>query len=466
MTRILFSFVFLYFLISVISCKKESFITDQNAQLSFSADTIHFDTVFTSTGSVTHFFKVFNNNNQRLMLNRIKLMGSDTSYFHTNIDGVPTSELTNISMEANDSLYVFVTVTIDPNNTQLPFIVTDSIMIEYNNNHRFVQLEAFGKNARFLRGHTVTSNEVFNNQFPYIILDGLQVEAGATLRINAGTELYFHANAPLLVDGTLEANGTVTQPILFTGDRLDYYYRDLPGSWPGIYFTGNSINNQLIFCKIKNTYRGISVHNPSLNMNNKVVMKQTIIERAYDAGIHLQNTSANISNSLVYNCGTNVRIRAGGQYQFTHCTLASYSNSTLFRINPVVSIFNYTNEGGIINSGDLNCNFTNSIIWGENGIADNEIETGQEGTDDFVLNFNYCLYKAHSIPLLANFESCMQNINPEFDQIDAAENIYQFTISSDTAPGLDSGISTSYVKDLKDENRNVGAPDLGAYEKQ
>ena len=65
MTRILFSFVFLYFLISTISCKKESFITDQNAQLSFSADTIHFDTVFTSTGSVTHFFKVFNRKTKR-----------------------------------------------------------------------------------------------------------------------------------------------------------------------------------------------------------------------------------------------------------------------------------------------------------------------------------------------------------------------------------------------------------------
>lgn len=466
MNRILFAVIIAYCTVSVLSCKKESFITDQNAQIYFSADTIHFDTVFTSTGSVTHFFKVFNNNDRRLMISRIKLMGSDSSFFHTNINGVPTTELSNISMEANDSLYVFVTVTINPDNAQLPFLVTDSILVEYNGNQRFVQLEAYGRNARFLRNYTVSSNEVFNNTYPYVILGELSVDEGATLSINAGTELYFHADAPLIVNGTLKANGTFSQPIVFSGDRLDEYYRDLPGSWPGIYFLNNSSNNTLTFCKIKNTYRGISVHNPSVNANNKVVVKQTIIERAYDAGIYLLNTSADISNSLVANCGTNVRIRAGGHYQFTHCTLASYSSNTLFRIYPVVSVYNYTDEDGTILSEDLDCTFTNTIIWGENGIAENEIETGKEGVDNYNLQFINCLYKAQNTPPFANFVSCIENEDPEFDQIDVAENIYQFTITSNNAPGLDNGTPTSYLKDLNDQNRNVGAPDLGAYEKQ
>ncbi len=47
-----------------LACKKDSFITG-NANLSTSADTLHFDTVFTTIGSVTHYFRIFNDNDQK-----------------------------------------------------------------------------------------------------------------------------------------------------------------------------------------------------------------------------------------------------------------------------------------------------------------------------------------------------------------------------------------------------------------
>src|SRR5699024_3344997 len=109
--------------------------------------------------------------------------------FTTNIDGVATPELRDIEIAANDSIYVFVTVTIDPNAAQIPFIVSDSILVEYNGNNRFVQLEAYGKNARFLRGETLITNTTFNNDLPYVILEGLRVDTNVTLTINPGTEL-------------------------------------------------------------------------------------------------------------------------------------------------------------------------------------------------------------------------------------------------------------------------------------
>jgi hypothetical protein len=82
-------FLFFFFLISLIifSCKKDSFITSHDAKLNTSADTLFYDTVFTSTGSVTQSFKIFNDNNQKLKLSSLKLSGGDLSDFKINVDG-------------------------------------------------------------------------------------------------------------------------------------------------------------------------------------------------------------------------------------------------------------------------------------------------------------------------------------------------------------------------------------------
>ncbi|HXS56850.1 MAG TPA: hypothetical protein VN726_12055, partial [Hanamia sp.] len=56
--------LFLIFFSAILffSCKKESFTTSGDARLYTSADTLAFDTVFTSAGSVTQLFKIFNDN--------------------------------------------------------------------------------------------------------------------------------------------------------------------------------------------------------------------------------------------------------------------------------------------------------------------------------------------------------------------------------------------------------------------
>ena len=81
-----------------------------------------------------------------------------------------TSEATNIEIEANDSVYVFVQVNVDPNAANLPFIIRDSIQVSYNGNNRLVQLEAWGQNAHFFRNKEITANETWNNDLPYVIL--------------------------------------------------------------------------------------------------------------------------------------------------------------------------------------------------------------------------------------------------------------------------------------------------------
>src|SRR6185295_18521940 len=136
--------------IIICSCKKDSFITSPQAILGLSTDSLTFDTVFTSAGSITKSFKILNLNNQKLQLSKIKLLGGASSSFKINVDGTAATEVNNIDIEADDSLYVFVQVNIDPNAGNLPFIISDSILINYNGNDEFVKLQAYGQNAVFL----------------------------------------------------------------------------------------------------------------------------------------------------------------------------------------------------------------------------------------------------------------------------------------------------------------------------
>ena len=59
--------LFAFVSVALLCCKKESFINSEDARISISVDTLHYDTVFTSTGSVTQKFKIINANNQKLI---------------------------------------------------------------------------------------------------------------------------------------------------------------------------------------------------------------------------------------------------------------------------------------------------------------------------------------------------------------------------------------------------------------
>src|SRR5258706_14116202 len=173
-------------LILLTACRKDSFIISADARISISADTLKYDTVFPTAGSINQFFKIINENNQKLKLSSVKLMGGITSAFKINVDGISTTEATNIEIEANDSLYVFVQVNINPTAANLPFVIRDSIQVSYNGNKRWIQLEAWGQNAHFFRNREITTDEIWNNDLPYVILGYLHVNAGKKLTINKG----------------------------------------------------------------------------------------------------------------------------------------------------------------------------------------------------------------------------------------------------------------------------------------
>jgi hypothetical protein len=449
------------------SCKKDSFITSEFAQLSITADTLKYDTVFTTAGSITKFFKILNENNQKLRLSKVKLMGGATSAYKMNVDGIATNEVTNLDIEANDSIYVFISVTINPNAANLPFIVSDSILINYNGNNRYVQLQAYGQNANFLRNRVLIGNVVWTNNLPYVILGSIRVDTTATLTIQPGCKIYSHADAPFIVDGTLTVNGTNTNPVVFTGDRLDEGYKDLPASWPGIYFRGSSKNNVLTYALVKNAYQAIVTEKPSVNANPKVILHQCIVDNAYDAGILAVNSSLQADNSLISNCGSNIILNYGGIYNFTHCTVAAYSTNYIIHKNPILSVNNFTQLASGTLTADLNAVFRNNIFWSDEGIVTNELSVIKQGANPFTVLFEKNMYRSASDPANSTLNGNIRNADPAFDSIDVTKNIFDFRITKNTAsPAINAGMLTGFPKDLDDKNRNIGLPDLGCYEKQ
>src|SRR4051794_28766949 len=140
--RLLF---FIFVLSLFYSCKKESFTTDAGSLLKTSSDSLHFDTVFTSTGSISQVVKIINDNKKGIHISSVRLAGGNSSAFRINVDGVAGPQVSNVDVAANDSVYVFVTVTINPNAANLAFIVRDSLEINYNGHQQFVQLDAYGQ---------------------------------------------------------------------------------------------------------------------------------------------------------------------------------------------------------------------------------------------------------------------------------------------------------------------------------
>lgn len=391
-------------------------------------------------------------------------MGGAASPYTINVNGVAANEVTKVEIAAEDSMYVFVTVNVDPNLNNLPFIVRDSIQIQYNGNTKFVQLEAFGQNANFLRGRIIETNTTWNNRLPYVILDGLQIDTSITLTLQAGCKVYCHANAPILVDGTLITNGTKDEPVVFAGDRLDEDYKDLPASWPGIYFRETSKSNELNFTTVKNAYQAIVAESPAGNLFPKVTLHQCIIDNAYDAGVIGLNSSLFVDNSLITNCGSNINIILGGVYNFTNCTVASYSTFISHRY-PVLTATDFASINGSDVILPLEANFTNCIFWGEDGFVENEVSVTQRNPAANTVAFVNCLYRANTDPSNVTLTDCIQNQNPLFDSVDVSKRFFDFHLNVNPSPAIDAGISNSFLKDL-DNNNRVAPFDIGCYEKQ
>ncbi|WP_316796935.1 hypothetical protein [Pedobacter agri] len=458
MMRSILILAFVLFILS--GCRKDERITDDpNVKLTFSKDSILFDTVFTSVGSVVKRVKIINKNSSAVNISDIVLASGNASSFSVNINGEYGTSRRNIIVTAGDSINLFVKATINPSVKALPFIVQDSILITTNGNTQSIQLQAYGQNAVFINASSITTHTLWTNNLPYIINGAVTVRNNSSLTILPGARIYFHTDASLNIEGRLTANGQLDKPILFCSDRLESIFADVPGQWRGINFKGTG-SGLISYTTIKNASVGITSDSLSVNTIPKLIMSNSIIKNMQVAGYIGYHSELIAFNNLFYNCGNYLVYGVGGgHYNLKQNTFAGFN--IYFPRKTAALTFSDYQSAKMANS--LNLNLTNNIIW---GTLNNELEIEKKTNANSQVNIlNNLIKTANS--LYSNNGNIL-NLNPDF----IAPSLENFELSN-TSLALKKGFNLStdvYFKDylhrdLKNTMR-VFPSSLGCFEKK
>lgn len=310
------------------SCNEENFSTNSSHKLSFSQDTLSFDTVFTSIGSATAILKVYNRNKEPLNISSIQLANASNSGFKINLDGEKGTQFSNVEIQGGDSMHVFVEVKIDPLNKENPILIKDSLVFLTNGNKQDIKFLAYGQDVVIIKGKTLKKDTLFTAQRPILIYDSIRVNDGVKMQCEAGTRFYFHDKAALLVHGTLVAEGILGNPVLFRGDRLDRLFADVPydrvpGQWKGIRLYSTSVNNRLNYVDIHSGDYALLCDSSGVDVD-KVLLTNSLLHNVKSDALNLKACKAVIANCLLSNAGKNCVSLLGGNYTFIHNTLANF----------------------------------------------------------------------------------------------------------------------------------------------
>ncbi len=473
MTRLIITRLMLLMLTASLlmpSCRDDSWSTDPDLDVTFSLDSLLFDTVFTSLGSSTRAFKVYNTHSRRIRISSVSLAGGEGSFFRINVNGISARTVRDVEIGARDSIFVFVEVTVDPVNQNLPLVIADSIVFNTNGNIRDVKLVAWGQDARFihpnyqdpgsgLRYHLITSDQHWDDSLPYVVYGLAVVAPDVTLSMGPGTRVHMHNNASLvfLAGASLKAEGNRDRPVVIQGDRLEPFYRDKPGQWGRIWFTATSKDHVIDHTIIKNGTVGLhtdtigSLTAPTLTIRNSQILNMQI------AGLLAQGSHVVGENLLIANSGERSMILAlGGTYDFRHCTFVNYY-SLGSRRHPSILLNNYyEDDQGRVQIRNFNkIFFGNTIIYGS--MAEEIAWDFFPGTNPSFV-FDHCLIRSGR-PVSEAFIQPVMNLSPLF--LDVSKNDYRLTELSPAIGRGNPDIAAGIPLDLMGRDR-IARPDIGA----
>ena len=358
---------FLLLAILFFACKPEQLITtDPSAKITFSKDTVLFDTVFTTVGSVTKRFVIYNKNKNAINISNIHLTNeNDFATYRLNADGIAGNNITDLEIKGNDSAFVFVEVTLKANAAERPFLIADSIQFTYNEQKAQVQLLSYGQNAHFYSDSILTGNIIWANDLPYVIYGGILVDSLSKLTIEPGVRIYLHQNAVMYAKGTIEMNGSQTDSITLQGDRRESEYYNEPGQWSCVQFLPGSINNKISYTTIKNAVYGVVVGTyPLYGVQPTLQIENSIIKYSMVTGIFGISAKINAYNNLVFACGQYAFfVQLGGDYDIVHNTFAQTNNFTN-RQTSGVTLTDYLKYNSQVYIGNLKFRLLNNIMWG------------------------------------------------------------------------------------------------------
>lgn len=325
--KILF-FLMLPALFTVACDDDDDFSSSSSLRLEFSCDTLSFDTLFATIGSPTAVMKAYNRSGSGLRIASVELKNGAESCFRMNVDGQYSDYITDLEIRDDDSLYIFVEVTPAERESDLPFLLSDSICFTLESGvQQYIALVAYGRNARFLHGEVFAADATLSAGH-YVIYDSLVVAEGATLNLTEGCRLYFHAGAGMTVKGRLNAVGSAKNPIVFRGDRTDNMfdylpYDRIPGQWNGLLFTASSNDNTLHHCDIHSAEYGVKIETGDTAVQ-RLTVQSSRLENFDGNALECVQSRVDVKNSLIANAGGNCVKVVGGSVRFIHCTIAGF----------------------------------------------------------------------------------------------------------------------------------------------
>lgn len=445
-------------------CISDDVTYSPDDKLTFSCDTLSFDTIFTDLGSQTARMRVYNRARKAINISSIRVRG-DEGIFSINVDGVSGKTFENVEIRANDSIFIFVECFLDANADNRPFLVEGQLDFVTNGNHQSVQLEAYGQNATRLRGVTVDTDMTLGAERPYVVFDTLHVAEGATLNILPGARLYFHDKALLRIDGCLNAIGETGNPIQMRGDRLgdvltDTGYEILAGQWQGVRFGAGSFGNRMEQVELQSTVEGIVVDSCGIMDRDKLTLVNSWIHNSQGNALRSAYSKVDAYGCVFSEAGEAVVHLTGGAHEFLQCTIANYY---LFSISPqsILTLEHAVPEGMdfSIRCPLMKATFDNSIVYGivspltpgdltDSNVYFRNVLLGVGGTDD------------------DRFINCLWDENPEFETV-REDYYFNYRLKEDS-PALGAG-NPAYVSpvvryDMTGADRLAGGnPALGAY---
>lgn len=460
----------LLLLLTLLGCRKQDTFTKSAVTLKFSSDTVFFDTLFSRLGSnpnlprsVTMQVRVTNPTSNAVKTN-IRLAGNFYGIFKLNVDGKAGDVFNDVEIRGNDSIYIFVQAYINQVGSLTPFIVTDQILFETNGSSQDVDLVAWAQDAHYLQDSILNCSSaplLWTNDKPWVIYESVLIPKGCTLTIEAGTHIHNFNKSTIYVAGTLIVNGTIQNPVVFEGSRLDDDYKEVAGQWIGIRFLPGSSGNSISGSIIKNGYVGIEVDSMPATGTYGLTLKETIIKNMSACGLLCYTGKVYAENNLIANTGLYAFIgELGGTYDLIHNTFSAQSQIT-GRKDPGFYLSNAPGRdqnGNILYKFPLAFQLRNNIIW---GTLDDELllNNDPEGVPITSAVLTNCLMKTKDLNLATNGN--ILNRDPRFKDVSKAD----FDLQSNS-PCRNTGVNVGIPRDLLGRNRNISAPSIGAYEVQ
>lgn len=446
------------------SCIEDDFTTSANDTLAFSTDTLSLDTVFTGEATATKRFLVYNRHKKQLNISHISVgETSQGAEFYINVDGRTGTEFSNVEVRGEDSIFILVKARVDETEENLPFDIWGNLNFTTNGVTQTVKLHAAGQNAVKVSDLRITQDTELSSVKPYRVMDSLVVESGATLRIPAGTTLYFHDKSKLLVRGSLIVDGEQENPVRFYADRLDKVAGSIPfqlmsGQWDGVRFEKDSYDNEIAYLEMQGSASGITVDSCGVTDRRTLHLFNSVLHNSSSSVLRVAHARVDAEGCEFSDAADGVVDLTGGRYSMNNCTFANYYLFSAIS-SPILTLNYLMPKDAIDGLPLMEADFNNCVVYGNAG----DISVGDlSGSSVHLRN---CLLKSSGADD-DNFINCVWGGDPKFYTV-REDYIFDYRLrnESDAIGRGDAALCpAAAMTDRYGNNRLAsGTLDLGAY---